>query len=152
MTDEGNGTPVGSTAEPAGGQSGAGAARLNLSSGQVVQEFGYDDDVDQDLRLGIEEITGSEMVDEDYDDVTDVVVIWWREDDGDLTDALVDARTVLDEGGSIWLLTLKPGRAGTVGHSDIEEAATTAGLHATSTLTIAADWSATRLGTRGRGR
>jgi hypothetical protein len=34
----------------------------------------------------------------------------------------------------------------------IEEAATTAGLHATSTFSIAGDWSATRLGSRGRGR
>ncbi|MCL3860675.1 DUF3052 domain-containing protein [Actinotalea sp. K2] len=143
---------MGATAEPAGGQDGSGAHKLGLSTGQVVQEYGYDDDVDQDLRLGIEEVTGTELVDEDYDDVTDAVVIWWREDDGDLTDALVDARTILDDAGSIWLFTRKPGRDGHVSHSDIEEAATTAGLHATSTLAIALDWSATRLGTRGRGR
>jgi hypothetical protein len=118
----------------------------------VVQEFGYGDDVDDDLRAGIEEVIGSELVDEDYDDVTDGVVLWWREDDGDLTDALVDVRTALDDGGLIWLFTRKPGRSGHVGHSDIEEAATTAGLHATSTLAIAADWSATRLGTRSRGK
>lgn len=118
----------------------------------MVQELGYSDDVDDALRAGIEEITGTELVDEDYDDVTDGVVIWWREDDGDLTDALVDARAALDDGGLIWLFTRKPGRAGHVDHGEIEEAATTAGLHATSTLTIAADWSATRLGTRSRGR
>ncbi|KGM14331.1 DUF3052 domain-containing protein [Cellulomonas bogoriensis] len=143
---------MGSTAGPAGGQGATGADRLGLTAGQVIQEFGYDDDVDHELRDGIEKITGTELVDEDYGDVTDAVVIWWREEDGDLTDALVDARTALEDGGSVWLLTRKPGRQGHVGHSDIEEAATTAGLHATSTLTIAADWSATRLGTRGRGR
>lgn len=141
-----------STAGPGNGQGGAGAARLGFSAGQVVQELGYSDDVDDALRTGIEEITGTELVDEDYDDVTDGVVIWWREDDGDLTDALVDARAALDDGGLIWLFTRKPGRSGHVDHGDIEEAATTAGLHATSTLTIAADWSATRLGTRSRGR
>ena len=143
---------MGSTAEREGGQSGGGVNRLGFTAGQVVQEFGYGDDVDGDLRDSIEAVIGSELVDEDYDDVTDGVILWWREDDGDLTDALVDVRASLDEGGLIWLLTRKPGREGHVGHGDIEEAATTAGLHATSTLAIAADWSGTRLGTRHRGR
>ena len=150
--DEGNSDQVASTAGPEAGQLGTGAARLGFSAGQVVQEFGYGDDVDDDLRAGIEAVIGSELVDEDYDDVTDGVVLWWRDDDGDLTDALVDVRTALDEGGLIWLLTRKPGRSGHVDHGEIEEAATTAGLHATSTLAIAPDWSATRLGTRHRGR
>jgi hypothetical protein len=39
-----------------------------------------------------------------------------------------------------------------VGHSDIQEAATTAGLQTTSTFAIAEDWSATRLAYRGRGK
>ncbi|GGB92326.1 DUF3052 domain-containing protein [Cellulomonas carbonis] len=140
------------TAQPTGGQGGAGAAKLGFTAGQVVQEFGYGDDVDQELRAAVEAVIGSELVDEDYDDVTDGVMLWWRDDDGDLTDALVDVRAVLDDGGLIWLLTPKPGRSGHVAHGEIEEAATTAGLHATSTLTIAPDWSATRLGTRSRGK
>jgi len=140
---------VGSTEELDGG---AGAARLGFAAGQVVQEFGYGDDVDQDLRSGIEGVIGSELVDEEYDEVTDGVVLWWRDDDGDLTDALVDVRASLEDGGLIWVFTRKLGRSGHVDHSDIEDAATTAGLHATSTLSIAVDWSATRLGTRGRGR
>jgi len=130
----------------------AGASRLGFTSGQVIQEFGWSDDVDDVLRTAIEATTGTELVDEDYDDVTDGVVLWWREDDGDLTDALVDVQTVLDDGGLIWVFTLKAGRSGHVNHSDIEEAATTAGLHATSTFAIAEDWSATKLGNRGRGR
>ena len=84
--------------------------RLGFISGQVVQEFGYDDDSDSELRAAVESTTGRELVDEDYDDVTDGVMIWWREDDGDLTDALVDAQTVLDDGGVIWVLTPKAGR------------------------------------------
>lgn len=143
---------MGSTAQPEGGHGGTGADRLGFTPGQVVQEFGYGDDVDPELRTGVEEVIGSELVDEDYDDVTDGVILWWRDDDGDLTDALVDVRTALDDGGLIWVFTRKPGRSGHVGHSEIEEAATTAGLHATSTLAIAMDWSATRLGTRSRGR
>lgn len=150
--DEGNDTRVASTAEPENGHGGTGAERLGFSAGQVVQEFGYGDDVDTGLRSDVEGIIGSELVDEDYDDVTDGVVLWWRQDDGDLTDALVDVRTSLDDGGLIWLFTRKPGRSGHVDHSEIEEAATTAGLHATITLAIATDWSATRLGTRSRAR
>ncbi|WP_425553883.1 DUF3052 domain-containing protein [Isoptericola hypogeus] len=128
------------------------AARLGFEQGQVVQEFGWGDDVDDALRSDLESIVGSELVDEDYDDVTDGVVVWWRDDDGDLTDMLVDALTVLEPGGLIWLLTRKPGRSGHVGHDEIQEAATTAGLHATSTFAVASDWSATKLANRGRGR
>ncbi|WP_029069180.1 DUF3052 domain-containing protein [Jonesia quinghaiensis] len=126
--------------------------RLGFTSGQVVQEFGWGDDVDDSLRQDIEGLVGSELVDEDFDDVTDGVIVWWREDDGDLTDMLVDVQTALDDGANIWLFTLKPGRDGHVPHSDIEEAASTAGLHAMSTLSIAEDWSATKLAHRGRGR
>ncbi len=141
---------MGGTEELGGG---AGAARLGFVAGQVVQEFGYGDDVDDDLRAAVEAIVGTELVDEDYDDFTDGVLLWWRDGDGDLTDALVDVRASLDDGGGlIWLLTRKPGRSGHVDHNEIEEAATTAGLHATSTLSIAPDWSATRLGTRSRGK
>jgi hypothetical protein len=151
------GTEVGATAESAANQvadqsAGSLAGRLGFRAGQVVQEFGYDDDVDEDLRSGIESATGNDLVDEDYDDVTDGALIWFRDDDGDLTDFLVDAMTVLDDNGPISVLTPKAGRDGHVSHSDIEEAATTAGLHAMSTFSIATDWSATRLGTRGRGK
>lgn len=129
-----------------------GASRLGFGPGQVVQEFGWGEDVDDDLRAAIEALVEGELVDEDYGDVTDGVLVWWREDDGDLTDMLVDVQTVLDDGGLIWVFTPKPGRGGHVSHTDIQEAATTAGLHATSTFAIAPDWSATRLGTRGRGK
>lgn len=123
--------------------------------GQVVQELGWDEDTDEALRSAIEAATGSELVDEEYDDVADAALVWWRADDGDvtdLTDQLVDAQTVLDDGARVWLLTPKPGRDGHVVPSDIAEAATTAGLHATSSLSVAPDWSATKLDTRGRGR
>ena len=65
------------------------ARRLGFQSGLTVQEVGYDDDVDLALRGAIEEVVGEDLVDEDFDDVVDVVVLWWREDDGDLVDALV---------------------------------------------------------------
>ena len=121
------------------------AARFGIASGQVVQEIGYDDDVDEELRSAIEAATGSELVDEDFDDVVDVVLLWWREDDGDLVDALMDAIAILADQGVVWLLTPKPGRDGHVESSDIADAAPTAGLQATSTLSASREWQGTRL-------
>ena len=123
------------------------AARLGFEPGQVVQEIGYDDDVEHELREGIEAVTGQELVDEDYDDVADVVVLWFRDDDGDLTDALVDAIGLLEDGGMIWLLTPKTGRDGYVEPSDINDAAQTAGLSQTKSISVGKEWSGTRLAT-----
>jgi hypothetical protein len=119
--------------------------KLGFAAGQVVQEYGYDEDVDDDFRLAIEEICGSELEDENYGDVVDAVVLWWREDDGDLIDALVDALTNLAERGFILLLTPKSGRDGHVDASDIQEAALTAGLHASGSTNAARDWTGSRL-------
>ncbi|MGA4842251.1 DUF3052 domain-containing protein [Streptomyces sp. G45] len=121
------------------------AIRLGFQPDMVVQEIGYDDDVDQELREAIEEATGTELVDEEYDDVADAVVLWFREDDGDLTDALVDAIAYMEEGGSILLLTPKTGRDGYVEPSDIGEAATTAGLSQTKSINAGKDWNGSRL-------
>ncbi|MER7842877.1 DUF3052 domain-containing protein [Kitasatospora sp. NPDC096077] len=124
------------------------ATRLGFEEGQIVQELGYDEDTDQDLREGIEEITGTDLVDEDYDDVADAVLLWHRDDDGDLTDALVDALEYLAEGGLIWLLTPKTGRDGHIEASDIADAAKTSGLSQTSSINIVKDWQATKLATK----
>lgn len=121
------------------------AARLGFQPGQVVQEIGYDDDVEQELREGIETVTGQELVDEDYEDVADAVVLWFREDDGDLTDALVDATTMIDAGSPVWLMTPKTGRDGYVEPSEIGEAAKTAGLAQTSSVNAGKDWTGSRL-------
>ncbi|MEU7566097.1 DUF3052 domain-containing protein [Streptomyces fradiae] len=121
------------------------AARLGFEPGQVVQEIGYDDDVEQELREDIEAVIGQELVDEDYDDVADVVVLWFRDEDGDLTDALVDAIGLIEEGGQIWLMTPKTGRDGYVEPSDINEAAQTAGLSQTRSINAGKDWVGSRL-------
>ncbi len=121
------------------------ASRLGLQPGQVVQELGYDEDTDDEFREAIVELTGNELVDEDYDDVADVVLLWWREEDGDLVDALIGALGSLADGGHIWLLTPKAGRDGHVEPSDIGEAAVIAGLSQTSSVSAAREWSGTRL-------
>jgi Protein of unknown function (DUF3052) len=121
------------------------AARFGITSGQVVQELGWDEDVDDELRTAVEAATGTGLVDEEYDDVVDVVLLWWRDDDGDLVDALVDAIDFLADQGVVWLLTPKPGRDGHVESSDISDAAPTAGLQATSTVSASREWQGTRL-------
>lgn len=123
------------------------AARLGFEPGQVVQEIGFDDDVDHELRESIESQIGQDLVDEDYDDVADVVLLWFRDEDGDLTDSLVDAIGLLEDGGMIWLLTPKTGRDGYVEPSDISDAAQTAGLSQTKSISVGKEWSGTRLAT-----
>jgi hypothetical protein len=121
------------------------ADRLGIEPGMVVQELGWDEDVDDGLRAAIEEQIGRDLLDEDADDVVDVVLLWWREDDGDLVDALMDAMGPIAESGVIWVLTPKTGRDGHVEPSEIAEAVPTAGLAQTSSVSVGNDWSATRL-------
>ena len=129
--------PTSSTGSP--------ASRLGFSAGTVVQELGWDNDTDDALRVSVEDAIDAEMVDGDYGNVVDAVMLWWRDDDGDLVDGLVDALTDLVGGGSIWLLTPKVGRPGAVDPADIAEAAPIAGLAQTTTAAVSKDWSATRL-------
>jgi hypothetical protein len=118
---------------------------MGITSGTIVMEVGYDDDVDDRLRELIEEASGEDLLDEDADEVVDMVLLWYRDDDGDLADVLVDAIAPLAENGFIWLLTPKRGRDGYVEPSDVAEASSIAGLSQTSITTIGEDWSAARL-------
>ncbi|KPN18360.1 MULTISPECIES: DUF3052 domain-containing protein [Arthrobacter] len=124
------------------------AERMGFKDGDLIQEFGYDEDVDFDLREDLEELSGGELLTEDDHEVVDGVILWWRSDDGDLVDALVDSLTTLDDGGVVWVLTPKSGRDGYVPPADIEEAAPTAGLHVTTSPGVSQDWAATRLVSR----
>ena len=119
------------------------AVKLGIAPGWVVQEIGYDTDVDDAITDAIEAV--GQLVNEDFNDVVDAVLLWWRDQDGDLVDALVDALGPLADEGVIWLMTPKAGRNGHVEPSDISDAAPTAGLQATSTISAAADWQGTRL-------
>ncbi|MCP3013343.1 DUF3052 domain-containing protein [Nocardiopsis dassonvillei] len=122
------------------------ADRLGFKPGQVVQEFGFDDDVDENLRASITELTGEELVDEDYDGDVDAALLWWRSDEEeDLTDALMDTVTTIADGGTILVLTPKAGRDLHVSPNEVAEAASTSGLSQTSAVSIGADWSGTRL-------
>lgn len=122
-----------------------GAARLGFKPDMVIQELGWDDDVDEELRVAIASTTGSPLVDDEHGDVVDGVLLWWRDDDGDLVDGLVDALTDLVDGGIIWLLTPKVGRDGHVDPADVADAAPTAGLATTTSLALGSEWAATKL-------
>ena len=109
------------------------------------QEFGWDDDVDDDLRIMLEDAVDADLVDGDFGDVVDAVVLWWRAQDGDLVDALVDALTDLVGGGAIWLLVPKVGRPGALDPAEVMEAAPVAGLSVTTSFSASDGWTATRL-------
>ena len=126
------------------------AEKLGIGPGMVVQVVGADSGsgaaVDQALLDDVAARSGTELVyTDDSDEVVDVVLLWWREGDGDLVDTLVDSLTNLADQGVIWLLTPKAGREGHVEPSDIDEAAPTAGLSSTRSTSAAPEWSGTRL-------
>ena len=119
-------------------------AKLGLTEGMIVQELGWDSDVDDDVRVMIEDAVDGELVEEAVEAV-DLVLLWWRDGDGDLVDGLVDALPDLSDSGFIWLMTPKVGRSGYVDAADLAEAAITAGLALTNTAGVSSDWAATRL-------
>ena len=125
---------------------------MGFKEGDLILEVGRASDCDESLREQVCAITQSQFVDSDFQEVVDGVIIWWRDGDGDLVDELMDALTYLSETGPIWVLTPKVGRDGHVEPSDIQDAAPTAGLTQTSSLSIAPDWSATRLVARKAGK
>jgi hypothetical protein len=120
------------------------AQKLGITHGLVVQELGWDEDVDDELRADVEDAVGGELVDEDSDEVIDVVLLWWRDGDGDLVDALMDAIGPLADDGFVWVLTPKTGQPGHVEPSEIAESAPTAGLTQTSAISLGS-WTGSRL-------
>lgn len=120
------------------------AQKLGIQKNQVVQELGWDEDTDDDIRVDVEDASGAELLDEDADEVVDVVLLWWRDGDGDLVDRLMDAIAPLADDGIIWVVTPKTGKPGHVQPAEIAESAPTAGLMQTSSANLG-DWIASRL-------
>ncbi|MDN6151875.1 MAG: DUF3052 domain-containing protein [Yaniella sp.] len=121
---------------------------LELAVGDVVQELGWDEDIDFEFRNGLEDALGEEFLMEEDQEPVDAVLLWWREDDGDiseLTDALENATTNLDDNAPIWLLIPRASRPGHVSPMDVGESAHVAGLRTTITAGVSEDWLATRL-------
>src|SRR5699024_5309302 len=110
----------------------------------IVQERGWDEHTDDAVRAALETVSGGGPEAGDSHEVIDIVLLWWRDRDGDLADELVEAIGLLAEDGSIWVLSPKTGRDGYVEPSDISEAAPTAGLNQTSVATLG-EWAGSRL-------
>lgn len=127
------------------------AAQLDIKEGQLVQEVGWDEDCDSAISESVENFLDDDLLDEDTDEVVDVVLLWWRDEDGDLVDGLVDASRPMDEDGCIWLLTPGAGKPGAVDPGLIDESAQLAGLTATSALRLG-DWQGNCLVQRGNKR
>ena len=126
---------------------------LGFASGSVIQEFGYDDDVDEAVRAQIEEETGQELVDEDYRDIVDGAVAWWRDEDGDvddLADLFLDMKANLESDVSpCWVLVPGTRSPGYVTADVIKDAAETAGLIATTSVAVGAAWMGVKLTAKG---
>jgi len=115
------------------------ASRLGIKEGQLVQEVGWDTDCDSAISESVENFLDADLLDEDTDEVVDVVLLWWREEDGDLVDGLVDASRPLEDEGRVWLLTPGAGQPGAIDPGVIDESAQLAGFSNTSALRLG-DW------------
>ena len=120
-------------------------SRMGFEKGQLILEIGHGSDCDENLRQQIVDIVGEPLIQNDTNEVVDSVLIWFRDDDSDLTDELVDALAYLSESGTIWVLTPKVGRDGHVEASEIQDAVNIAGLTQTSTIAVAPNWTATKI-------
>ncbi|TCD54725.1 DUF3052 domain-containing protein [Alloscardovia theropitheci] len=130
------------------------AQEFGFQPGDVVQEWLWDDDVDENLRSLLEEYLGEELVDEEYDSSVDGVILWWRDgdDEDELADTIMDAMSLLNEGSPFWVFTPKPGREGAIGPNTLQNAAKTAGMNAATPVTVGPDWNGIQLRAFGRGR
>ena len=107
------------------------ADRFGVGPDDVVQEIGWDEDADSTISEAIEDAIGALLLDDDTTDPCDVVLLWFRDGDGDLVDELVDASRNLSPGGRVWLLTPGAGSPGVVPAGEIAESAQLAGFIAT---------------------
>lgn len=117
---------------------------LGLAPGIVVQELGWDSDVDESFRNDVMDTVDGDLV-EETDEAVDLVLLWWRSDDGDVVDGLFDALRDLSNSGVLWLLTPKVGRPGHVSSADLQEGAVTAGLALTTSVSVSKSWSCHKL-------
>ncbi|AKK09298.1 DUF3052 domain-containing protein [Corynebacterium testudinoris] len=124
------------------------AQTLGIEPGMTVLEVGWDEDSDSTISEAIEQVIGDDLLDEETDELCDVVLLWWREEDGDLVDGLVDSLRPLSDSGSIWLLTPGAGKEGTIAPGEISESAQLAGLVQT-TATRLGEWQGSCLVARG---
>jgi len=124
--------------------SGSDLDKLGFEAGQVVQELGWDDDVDEDLRQEVMDIIDGDMIEDSLDAVA-IVWLWLRPDDGDLAAGLVDAMRDLSDAGFIVLVTPKVGRPGTIDPAALSDGTDTAGMVLPTSYDVSKDWQAHKI-------
>lgn len=124
------------------------ASKLGITEGQIALELGWDEDCDSSISESIEDVLGEDFLDEETDELCDVVLLWWRAEDGDLVDGLVDATRPLGDSGRIWLMTPGAGKPGNLAPGDISESAQLAGLVQTKAERLG-EWQGSCLVARG---
>ncbi len=122
-------------------------ALLNLSRATVVLELNWVDGADDDFRQALRAASSAYLVPSAQTEAVDLVIVWRRRHDGDLSDSLLDALRLLTDGGAICLATPKPGSPEYVDAIDISDIAKELNLRQTGTFVIGPDWRATKLQT-----
>ena len=122
-------------------------ALLNLSRATVVLELNWVDGADDDFRQALRAASSAYLEPSAQTEPVDLVIVWWRRHDGDLSDSLLDALRLLTDGGAICLATPKPGSPEYVDAIDIADIAKELNLRQTGTFVIGPDWRATKLQT-----
>ena len=101
---------------------------LCVKKSDIIQEIGWDEDADSSISEALEDRIGEQLLEQDTDEIVDMVLLWFREEDGDLVDGLVDATRSLGEDGRIWLLTPAATKPGAIEPGVIAESAQLAGM------------------------
>ncbi|MFR9681224.1 DUF3052 domain-containing protein [Corynebacterium striatum] len=124
------------------------ASKLGIREGQIALELGWDEDCDASISESIEDVLGEDFLEEESDELCDIVLLWWRAEDGDLVDGLVDASRPLGDAGRVWLLTPGAGKPGNLAPGEISESAQLAGLVQTKAERLG-EWQGSCLVARG---
>ena len=84
---------------------------MGFAKGELILEIGYGADCDDALRADIKNIVATDFLENSTNEVVDAVLLWFREDDGDLVDELMDAMAYLSdqEGGPVQCVVLQNG-------------------------------------------
>lgn len=122
---------------------------IGAQENMVVCEIGWDEDADSAISEAIEDAIGDGLVDEDTDESCDIVLLWWRDGDGDLVDMLMDAARPLDKGGKIWVLSPGAGRPGALPSGEIADSAAQCGMIQTKSERLG-EWQGACLVQRGK--
>lgn len=118
--------------------------KLGFKPGISVKEYMWGEDIEGDLRDAICKCIGSDLLDENSEDVADMSCVWWRDgnDEEALSDCLLDISSFYEPGGKICVLTPKPGFEGAANAGFVAKVAVKEGLNASVPTSLNKEWNA----------